>query len=247
MAAATTLCSTGAAATGRGSIDTSGAGGCRCPLAPRPRPRRRFGRRTRGRRSAMGKLLSRRERRKGPETGPRTGTSRPGDADEQPASAGTRRLATAHSGLTSSVLDVAQTGPAYRTPEQGVRSGGWAGLPGVGDGSPAAVVPLLVPDAGEALGGQGRGRVDRGAGVGQGLQQERDPGWLAAAVAGGVVGLVVAGGQGAGRRVGGERGHRDPPCDSIHKPWWTTTAPAPLRQALRTYRLGLATRGSRGL
>src|SRR5918994_4867358 len=118
MAAATTLCSTGAAVVaGRGSIDTSGAGGWRCPFEPRPRPRRRFGSRTRGRRSAMGAPI---EDARCAGTGDGTAArARPaGDADRQPASAGTRRLTAAHSGLTSSVLDVAQTRPAYRTPEQ---------------------------------------------------------------------------------------------------------------------------------
>src|ERR671910_915198 len=122
MAAATTLCSTGAAVVaGRGSIDTSGAGGWRCPFEPRPRPRRRFGSRTRGRRSAMGAPI---EDARCAGTGDGTAArARPaGDADRQPASAGTRRLTAAHSGLTSSVLDVAQTRPAYRTPEQEIRS-----------------------------------------------------------------------------------------------------------------------------
>src|SRR5918994_4140680 len=122
MAAATTLCSTGAAVVaGRGSIDTSGAGGWRCPFEPRPRPRRRFRSRTRGRRSAMGAPI---EDARCAGTGDGTAArARPaGDADRQPASAGTRRLTAAHSGLTSSVLDVAQTRPAYRTPEQEIRS-----------------------------------------------------------------------------------------------------------------------------
>src|SRR5918994_7300324 len=122
MAAATTLCSTGAAVVaGRGSIDTSGAGGWRCPFEPRPRPRRRFRSRTRGRRSAMGAPI---EDARCAGTGDGTAArARPaGDADRQPASAGTRRLTAAHSGLTSSVLDVAQTRPAYRTPEREIRS-----------------------------------------------------------------------------------------------------------------------------
>src|SRR4029453_5768661 len=122
MAAATTLCSTGAGAeTGRGSIDTSGAGGWRCPLAPRPRPRRRFGSRTRERRSAMGRLLSRTRGAQRPETGPLTGHVPPAT----PASSRRQRGLGGWLLLTAASpprLDVAQTGPAYLTPERRVRN-----------------------------------------------------------------------------------------------------------------------------
>src|SRR5919107_3317428 len=149
MAAATTLCSTGAAGAGRGSIDTSGAGGCRCPLEPRMT--RRYGSRTRGRRSAMGNSYRGRER-----TG--DGTARRRVPPETPAAAGVS--GDSEVGCCSQRphlprLDVAQTGPAYPTPEP--RSGT---VPA--GGSPAAGTQLLVPDAGEALSGQGRGGVDRG-------------------------------------------------------------------------------------
>src|SRR4029450_9815491 len=61
MAPATTLCSTGAAmAAARGSIDTSGAGGCRWLLAPRWT--RRDGSSTRERRPGMTDLRSRTQR-----------------------------------------------------------------------------------------------------------------------------------------------------------------------------------------
>src|SRR5512132_1910204 len=130
MAAATTVCSTGAAAaTGRGSIDTAGAGGGRCPVAPRPRPRRRFGRRTRGRRSAMGELLSRTRGTQGPETGRRTGTV---PARETPT--GSRR----QQGLGGWLLLTAASPPASSTSHRQAQpiaflnegSGAADGLPG---------------------------------------------------------------------------------------------------------------------
>ena len=75
-----------------------------------------------------------------------------------------------------------------------------------------AAPPLLVADAGEALGGQGRGRVEGGAGVGQRLHQVPEPGPPGlVAVVGVVGGLEVLEGRDAGRRVGGDGAHGVPP------------------------------------
>src|SRR5215207_518297 len=119
---------------------------------------------------------------------------------------------------------------------------------GPAERSPAAMTPLLVPGAGETLGGQRRSRVDGCAGVGQRLQQDRDPGrpGLAVAAVGVVGGVVVLDGRVGGRGVGGDEAHRVLLCESVHVPSCAPTVPASLPRASRLYRICRASTDARG-